>query len=63
MAASGLLMPSTPFAYPQVISRGFAYFRVVKMRISAGQRHLRSGFDSRQLHRKGRRTAVVAAVA
>jgi len=50
IAASGLLMPSTPFAYPQVISRRFAYFRVVKMRISAGQRHLCSGFDSRQLH-------------
>jgi hypothetical protein len=52
IAASGLLMPSTPFAYPQVISRRFAYCRVVKMRISADQRHFRDGFDSRQLHRK-----------
>jgi hypothetical protein len=45
-------MPSTPFAYPQVISRRFAYSRVVKMRISADQRHFRDGFDSRQLHKR-----------
>jgi len=44
IAASGLLMPSTPFAYPQVIiSRRFAYFRIVKMRVSAGQIHFPTG--------------------
>jgi hypothetical protein len=51
IAASGLLMPSKPFAYPQVIiSRRFAYFRVVKIRVSAAQCHLCAEFDSRQLH-------------
>ena len=51
--ASSMLMPSTPLAYPQVISRTFASFRVVKYGVSAGQRHSRAGFDSRQLHREG----------
>jgi hypothetical protein len=32
-------MPSRPFAYPQVISRTFALFRVVDFSISPGQRH------------------------
>jgi hypothetical protein len=50
IAASGRLMPTTPFAYPQVISRRFAYCRVVKMRISAVQADFRDRFDSRQLH-------------
>jgi hypothetical protein len=50
IAAFGLLMPSTPFAYPQFASRRFAYFRVVKIRVSAGQCHLCAEFDSRQLH-------------
>ena len=27
---TSVLMPSTPFAYPQVVSRRFAYFRVVR---------------------------------
>jgi hypothetical protein len=33
-----LLMPSTPFVYPQVGSLLFASFRVVKPGFSAGQR-------------------------
>jgi hypothetical protein len=33
----GVLMPSTPLAYPQVVSRTFASFRVVNFRVSAGQ--------------------------
>ena len=45
-------MPSTPFAYPQVVSRTFASFRVVKSSVSAGQRDFCAGFDSRQLHRR-----------
>jgi hypothetical protein len=32
-----VLMPSTPAAYPQVISRAFASFRVPKFRVSAAQ--------------------------
>jgi hypothetical protein len=32
-----LLMPSTRSAYPQVISRTFAWFRAPKFGISAGQ--------------------------
>ena len=47
-----VLMPSTPFAYPQVISRRFAYFRVVRFGVSAGQVDFCAEFDSRQLHRK-----------
>jgi hypothetical protein len=43
-------MPSTPIAYPQVVSRRFAYFRVVGFDISAGQQDFCDGFDSRQLH-------------
>ena len=48
----GVLMPSTPLAYPRVVSRCFASFRVVTFRVSAGHRHICSGFDSRQLHKK-----------
>jgi hypothetical protein len=33
--SSGVLMPSTPSAYPQVVSRRLASFRVVKSGISA----------------------------
>jgi hypothetical protein len=44
-------MPSTPFAYPQVISRTFASFDVPKFRISADQRDFCGRFDSRQLHK------------
>ena len=44
-----MLMPSTPSAYPQVISRRLALFRVVKSSVSAGHRDFRDGFDSRQL--------------
>ena len=43
-------MPSTPLAYPQVISRRFTCFRVVKFSITAGQLDLCAEFDSRQLH-------------
>src|SRR6476620_5252707 len=45
-------MPSTPDAYPQVISRTFALFRVLKFDVSAGQQDFWAGIDSRQLHRK-----------
>jgi hypothetical protein len=48
-----MLTPSTPFASPQVVSRTFACFRVVKFCISAGHANFWSGFDSRQLHREG----------
>jgi hypothetical protein len=48
----GVLMASTPPAYPQVVSRYFASFRVVKSSISAGHAALCAWFDSRQLHRK-----------
>ena len=45
-----VLMPSTPFASPQVISRCFTLFRVVKFSVSAAQSDFCGGFDSRQLH-------------
>jgi len=46
----GLLTLSTPFAYPQVVSRTFALFRVVNLSVSAGHSDFCTGFDSRQLH-------------
>jgi hypothetical protein len=45
-------MPSTPLAYPQVISRTFVSFHAPKSGVSAGQRDFWGGFDSRQLHRE-----------
>jgi hypothetical protein len=48
--ASIVLMPSTPFAYPQVISRTFASLRVLQLYVSAGHSHFWGGFDSRQLY-------------
>src|SRR5271156_3743262 len=45
-----VLMPSTPSAYPHVISRHLASFRVVKFCVSAALDHFLGGFDSRQLH-------------
>jgi hypothetical protein len=45
-------MPSTPSAYPQVISRRSAYFRVVSFDISAAQCDFGDGFDSRQPTRR-----------
>ena len=45
-----VLTASTPFAYPQVVSRCFACFRVVKSSVSAGHAILCAWFDSRQLH-------------
>ena len=53
-----MLMPSTPPAYPQVISRRFMYFRVVKFRISAGHDDFWGGFDSRQLHKRAADAAL-----
>jgi hypothetical protein len=50
----GVLMSSTAFAYPQVVSRRFTYFRVARSDVSAGQRDFCSGFDSRQLHQTRR---------
>ncbi len=49
-----VLMSSTPLAYPQVISCTFASFRVPKFGVLAGQFDFCAGFDSRQLHQKGR---------
>jgi hypothetical protein len=46
-----VLMPSTPLAYLQVISRRFACFRVPNLSIYAAQVDLCDEFDSRQLHR------------
>ncbi len=46
----GVLMPSTPSAYPRVVFARFALFRVVEFGISAGHVDFGSGFDSRQLH-------------
>jgi hypothetical protein len=43
-------MPSTPGAFPQVVSRSFASFRAINFDVSAAQRMFRDGFDSRQLH-------------
>jgi hypothetical protein len=50
---------STPVAYPQVVSRTFGSFRVATSDVSARQRQICSGFDSRQLHQKGRRDAAL----
>src|SRR5260370_10517526 len=52
-------MPSTLFAYPQVVSRTFASFRVLNVGVSAGQRDFGGGFDSRQLHQKGRNSGAL----
>src|ERR1700758_2088579 len=41
--ASIVLMPSTPFAYPQVISRTFASLRVLQLYVSAGHSHFWAG--------------------
>jgi hypothetical protein len=38
-----MLMPSTPLAYPQVVSRCFASFRVVYFAVSAGHRAFVAG--------------------
>jgi hypothetical protein len=46
------LFAQTLFAYSRVISRRFAYFRVVNFDISAGHRDFCGGFDSRQPHQK-----------
>jgi hypothetical protein len=54
-----VLTPSTTLAYPQVVSRTFALFRVPKFGVSAGQLGFCSGFDSRQLHQKGRSDAAL----
>ena len=45
---------NTLSVYPQVVSHLFASFRVVKFSISEVHAVLCSGFDSRQLHQKGR---------
>ena len=48
-----VLTPSTPVAYPLVVSRTFASFRIARFSVPAGQGDFGSGFDSRQLHRNG----------
>ena len=45
-------MPSTPFVYPQVVSRRFTLFRVVKSGVFPVHTAFWAWFDSRQLHRK-----------
>jgi hypothetical protein len=40
------------FRYPQVVSRCFASFRVVKFRLSAGHRAFCAEFDSRRPHQE-----------
>ena len=45
-------------ASPQIVSRRFALFRVVKFGVSAAQLDFCSGFHSRQLHQKGRRSRL-----
>ena len=49
-----VLTPSTPFAYPLVVSGHFASFRAVKSSVSAGHAALCAWFDSRQLHCLGK---------
>jgi hypothetical protein len=46
-------MPSTPFPSPQVVSRTFALFRVVRFHVSAAHDLFWGGFDSRQLYQHG----------
>jgi hypothetical protein len=55
---AGVLTPSTPFAYRQVVLRRFPSFRVVKISVFAVQAVLCSGFDSRQLHRIDRESLL-----
>jgi hypothetical protein len=45
-------MPSTPAAYPQVVLRCLASFRVVDSAVSAFQHGFCAWFDSRQLHHR-----------
>jgi hypothetical protein len=45
-----VLMPSTPFASPQVISRRFTLFGAPGIGVSAGHTRFCAEFDSRQLH-------------
>jgi hypothetical protein len=47
-----VLMASTLVAYPQVVSRSFASFDVLKFKVSAGHADFCAGFDSRQLPQK-----------
>jgi hypothetical protein len=58
-----MLMPSTPFAPPQVVSRLFALFRVVKFGVSAAHNEFCVWFDSRQLHRSNSRSGCISALA
>src|SRR6202008_2882908 len=55
--ASIVLMPSTPFAYPQVISRTFASLRVLQLYVSAGHCHFWGGLDYLQPHHANRSPA------
>jgi hypothetical protein len=59
-----LLTPSTRFAYPQVISRTFASFRVARFHISAGQVPLmcRIRFPAAPPEKAGQRTKALASV-
>ena len=55
-----VLMPSTPLAYPRVVSRAFALLRVPKVSVPAVQRDFCAEFDSRQLHREGPQIRLVS---
>jgi hypothetical protein len=56
-------MPSTPSAYPHVISRHLASFRVFKFYVSAAHDHFWGGFDSRQLHWSNSRSGHIFVLA
>jgi hypothetical protein len=45
-------MPSTPSAYPQVISGRLASFRVLESEVFPAQGIFCAWFDSRQLHKE-----------
>jgi hypothetical protein len=47
-----MLMPSTPFAYPQVISRNFPSFCVINSAVIPAQVDFCAWFDSRELHQR-----------
>jgi hypothetical protein len=57
-----LLMPSTPSASPQVVSRRLVSFRVINSTVIPAQVDFWAWFDSRQLHREsagqGHKTAT-----
>jgi hypothetical protein len=47
-----VLMPSTPSAYPQVISGRLTSFRVLEIEVFPARGNFCAWFDSRQLHQR-----------